>query len=846
MGSRARRIARSVFTAAIMMGIAFVAKAADVLDLDNDGMSDVWQRVHGIATGDTASDPDHDGHDNAQEARAGTNPHSTASRLQTITFTLNTTATTATLTWKSEDQKKYDIEYSSNLTTWTHHSYTDGNGAIKTSTITLAAAAQKFYRIRARQTEDDGDFDTLTDWEETLLGTSRTSVDTDGDGMDDDKEFITQLNPLVDDAFADPDSDGIPNLGEILFGYNPHSATSTPGVPDNSTFPWSGDADADGLTNQQELTVSLTHPKNDDTDYDGLGDGWEVENNLNPKVGTGVDGPTGDPDAEGLNNLEEFNNGTKARLADTDGDGVNDKVEVDQGSNPNDPNDSQPPPKGTMPVMFTFGDGSSSHSEKYKFILTPVEGDTGVRYRTNSGYGIVETRTMRLKKGAKYNLTMTHIGSSPKYRGKPKPDYDYTMTVGETDCVLVEDPYAAAPTNHGMLGSHANDDDPGHPDGSFWADGKTAIVSIPDFEWVTPKNSPVTAPDDSLPGQNEFTYDTASPGVLALEFEVSVKPTGIAQKLVDKNMVAFDQPTTAIAGSTFAWEPGNPNGKPTVSNDSLKANAKYTTLPAANDQFGLKKAKFACSGMPIIDADFEVFFAKDATNHPANAAVPVEPNWYYYWRPIVGGGNDLEYGGAGGGGGTVAEVKGITLWSYAAPQSKTKITIYEPVAGKFRPYGVGEELSGIDSFAGTVVHEAKHVDQIARADALVATGTAGTPWRYGWSFNQGAAHNHWTTGADGKPGVTGVDDDGDGNIDNLVVGGAGELGHGDDVDLTHPTTTSRNWAAVWPPPVPLIFHLELEAEAINAANAAINEHQFARSDWGSPGKNHQTIDDYND
>ena len=39
---------------------------------------------------------------------------------------------------------------------------------------------------------------------------------------------------------------------------------------------------------------------------------------------------------------------------------------------------------------------------------------------------------------------------------------------------------------------------------------------------------------------------------------------------------------------------------------------------------------------------------------------------------------------------------------------------------------------------------------------------------------------------------------------------------------------------------------DLEAEAIDAANAAINEHQFARSDWGSPGKNHQTIDDYND
>jgi hypothetical protein len=510
MGSGSRRIARCVLAASLILGWTHKAHAAEVLDLDNDGMSDVWQSVHGIATGDTASDPDQDGHDNAQEARAGTNPHNIASKLQTITFTLNTTATTATLTWKSENEKKYDIEYSANLTTWTHHAYTDGNGSIKTSTITLAAAAQKFYRIRARQTEDDGDFDTLTDWEETLLGTSKASVDTDGDGMDDDKEFIAQLNPLVDDAFADPDSDGIPNLGEVLFGLNPDSATTTPGVPDTSVFPWSADSDNDGLTNQQELTVTLTHPKNDDTDYDGIGDGWEVENNLNPKLGTGVDGPTGDPDAEGLNNLEEFNNGTKARLSDTDGDGVNDKVEVDQGSNPNDPSDSQPPPKGTMPVMFTFGDGSSSHSEKYRFYLTPVEGDTGVRYRTNSGYGVVETRTMRLKRGAKYNLTMTHIGSSPKYRGKPKPDYDYTMTVGETDCVLVEDPYAEAPTSHGMLGSHANDDDPAHPDGSFWADGKTAYVSILDIETLTIATLPLNRQRRKL-GVNEDVFLSLKP-----------------------------------------------------------------------------------------------------------------------------------------------------------------------------------------------------------------------------------------------------------------------------------------------------------------------------------------------
>ena len=473
--------ARFVLIACSVFAFNPAAFAADVLDLDGDGMSDVWQRVHGIATGDTASDPDKDGHNNAQEARAGTNPHSTASRLQTITFTLNTTATTATLTWKSENGKNYDIEYSADLVTWTHSSFVTGNGSNKTATITLAAAAKKFYRIRARQTEDDTDEDTLTNWEENLLGTSKTSVDTDGDGMDDDKEFIGQLNPLLNDAFADPDGDGIPNLGEILFGFNPRSATTAPGIPDFNVFPWAADTDNDGLTNQQELLVTQTHPKNDDTDFDGLGDGWEVENNLSPKSAAGVDGAAGDPDGEGLSNIEEFANNTEARQSDTDGDGVSDKVEVDQGSDPNDPNDSQPPLPGTVPVTVSFGDGSSSHSEKYKFVLTPIEGpDMRLHSRTNTNFGVIETRTIRLMKTCKYELTMTHIGSSPAYRGKPKPDYDYTLTVGGTPCVLVDDPYVAAPTSHGMLGSHTNDEAP-HTDGSFWAGGKTAYVSILDI-----------------------------------------------------------------------------------------------------------------------------------------------------------------------------------------------------------------------------------------------------------------------------------------------------------------------------------------------------------------------------
>jgi len=44
----------------------------------------------------------------------------------------------------------------------------------------------------------------------------------------------------------------------------------------------------------------------DDTDNDGLPDAWETASGLNPNVATGNDGGSGDPDGDGLTNLQEY------------------------------------------------------------------------------------------------------------------------------------------------------------------------------------------------------------------------------------------------------------------------------------------------------------------------------------------------------------------------------------------------------------------------------------------------------------------------------------------------------------------------------------------------------------
>jgi len=163
-------------------------------------------------------------------------------------------------------------------------------------------------------TDDDG----IADGREVDLGTNPTLADTDGDGLVDGPEVNTYQ---TDPTHADTDDDGLGDGAEIDLGTNPTEA----------------DTDGDGLPDGAEVTLYDTDPTRADTDGDGIEDATEIAE-------YDTDPTEADSDGDGLDDGDELNEyDTDPLVADTDRDGLDDGLEVELGSNPNDPTSTADP-----------------------------------------------------------------------------------------------------------------------------------------------------------------------------------------------------------------------------------------------------------------------------------------------------------------------------------------------------------------------------------------------------------------------------------------------------------------------------------------------------------------------
>jgi len=115
--------------------------------------------------------------------------------------------------------------------------------------------------------------------------------------------MIAQGNVSIDSLSdcnpdQDSDGDGLPDTWEVSHF---HSLTRS----------GTEDYDGDGLTNLREYQYG-TDPAvaETDGDSDGMADWWENQHGLNPNLASGLDGANGDPDGDGLSNLQEYEAGS--------------------------------------------------------------------------------------------------------------------------------------------------------------------------------------------------------------------------------------------------------------------------------------------------------------------------------------------------------------------------------------------------------------------------------------------------------------------------------------------------------------------------------------------------------
>ncbi|HOJ32373.1 MAG TPA: exo-alpha-sialidase [Candidatus Hydrogenedentes bacterium] len=132
---------------------------------------------------------------------------------------------------------------------------------------------------------------------------------------------------LNSNATTDAGLDRYPRLGTDFHGRwvavwrTDDSLQGTVGTDIDIAYAVMVDSDMDGIPDSFETLTGVynnptdtgTDPNNADSDGDGMPDGWEIGYNLDPNDnGTSnlINGPLGDPDHDGIANLDEYNHGT--------------------------------------------------------------------------------------------------------------------------------------------------------------------------------------------------------------------------------------------------------------------------------------------------------------------------------------------------------------------------------------------------------------------------------------------------------------------------------------------------------------------------------------------------------
>jgi hypothetical protein len=327
-----------------------------------------------------------------------------------------------------------------------------------------------------------------------------------------------------------------------------------------------------------------------------------------------------DPDEDGLSNLEEYKNETNPTLADTDGDGYNDGLEVKEGS---DPRDARDHPAKKVPVLqadspqvsydSTTGDVSVEFAFDIKVTAIAEESDSWDIEGDES-----KTITARPKPGAEAGqalpITLT-VANSEDEEAVTVLD---PVTVGLVNGVFIRSGEAATYTvsyydDNGVV---ALEEVSGDSSGSGWyyvADSGLKQI----FNAVYTPNKPDSV-DSIEGGKTALTYtEDISEAALAL-FNITIGAEGGEDKIEIKGT---SLPADAAASSTnlIVVDIGLPGGE--EDNSGLpKFIIPYEALGQADKQgeYGGIRFRVNRGAEAVIEADNSDYEA-DGKGHPCDA-----------------------------------------------------------------------------------------------------------------------------------------------------------------------------------------------------------------------------------
>jgi len=296
----------------VIPGSALESYAYDLEDPDGDNMPSSWEAAHGLdpKVNDAALDPDHDGVPNDLEYASGTDPKVksalTGGLLQEIWLGI----------------PGYSVK---ELTSSAKILQTPDVVNLVSSAQTVSQPYDAFgSRLRGYLTAPTTG--TYTFW---VMGDDETEFWLSTSASKFDKEML--VRPTLNTTSFDTDLSQKSRTVTLVAGqcYYLEVLHKDYYGGDFCQIAWQR---PDGSREIIPGSVLSTYiPTADDQDDDNLPDAWEIANGLSPSDNGRVNpknGAHGDLDGDGLDNAAEFKAGTRADLADTDGDGVNDRDEV--------------------------------------------------------------------------------------------------------------------------------------------------------------------------------------------------------------------------------------------------------------------------------------------------------------------------------------------------------------------------------------------------------------------------------------------------------------------------------------------------------------------------------------